>query len=177
MIGWVLPELEPEGDLDKVRATLQAISDWCQHRLSDDLAAIEQADHIRILSVVAVEAEQPGMLENLKEIVFELSEQSDDNPIFQLGELDQLEGVQRRDLKQYFDDRQVCPCDDRYRGDFPKLLLGGRKEMTFDEAVRAIRRGHPNHWGNLYRQLQEMTENKQWPPENYDPDFWQNYNG
>jgi hypothetical protein len=40
----------------------------------------------------------------------------------------------------------MCSCDDRYRDDFPRLLIGPRRrEMPFDEAVTNIRRGDPDN--------------------------------
>jgi hypothetical protein len=178
VLGWIVPDfLETGRDLDKTKALLQAITDWCRQRLSDDLDKLEQSGHIRVLPVVAVESLDEGLLDDLQETIEELSEQHDDSQMFQIGELDRLEGVKRIDLRHYFDDPQVCNCDDRYRQDFPKLLLGERREMPFDEAVRTIRRGHPSNWGNLYQELQDMSNNNEWPPKTYDPDFWQKRNG
>ena len=72
--------------------------------------------------------------------------------------------MRRQDLRNYFRDRQLCSCDDRYRDEFPQLLLGERRDMPFDEAVTTIRRGEPDNWGNLFEELEEMTPSGDWPP-------------
>jgi hypothetical protein len=177
VLGWVVQDSLKAGDLDKTKALLQAIAGWCRQRLSDDLNSVEQAGHVRILSVVAFDNIAEDMLEDLQDVIEDLSEQHDDSQIFEIRWLDRLEGVRRDDLRHYFDDPQVCSCDERYHREFPKLLLNERREMTFDEAVRTIRRGHPSNWGNLFQQLTEMTDNNEWPPKTYDPDFWHKRNG
>jgi hypothetical protein len=93
--------------------------------------------------------------------------------VFHVGELERLAGVRRKDLVHYFQDNQICHCDERYRKDFPTLLLAGRREMPFDEAVKTIRRGEPDNWGNLFEELNAMTKAGTWPPEDYNPHFWE----
>ena len=92
---------------------------------------------------------------------------------FHLGKLEQLASVRRQDLSNYFQDRQLCSCDDRDRPEFPQLLLGGRREMPFDEAVTTIRRGEPDNWGNLFEELRDLTAAGDWPPTDYTPGFWE----
>ena len=57
------------------------------------------------------------------------------------------------------------------------MLLGERRDMPFDEAVDTIRRGYPDNWGNLYTELEEMTQSGAWPPANYDSTFWETRDG
>ena len=53
-----------------------------------------------------------------------------------VGDLERLAGVRLQDLRNYFQDQQICSCDDRYRREFPRLLLG----ETPGDAIR--RSGH-----------------------------------
>ena len=68
-------------------------------------------------------------------------------------------------------------CDDRYRREFPRVLLGGRQEMPFDEAVSTIRRGESDNWGNLFEELGHMIASGEWPPAHYAPAFWESRDG
>jgi hypothetical protein len=68
-------------------------------------------------------------------------------------------------------------CDGRYRREFPRLLLGERLEMPFDEAVTTIRRGEPDNWGNLFEELRNMTAAGDWPPPYDTQRFWESRDG
>ncbi len=68
-------------------------------------------------------------------------------------------------------------CDDRYRREFPRLLLGERPEMPFDEAVTTMRRGEPDNWGNLFEELRDMTAAGDWPPPSDTQRFWESRDG
>jgi hypothetical protein len=100
-----------------------------------------------------------------------------DTESFHAGELEPLARVRLNDLVNYFRNRQICSCHDLYRDKFPTILLGKRRDMPFDEAVDTIRRGYPDNWGNLYTELEEMTQAGEWPPSNYDSTFWETRDG
>lgn len=128
---------------------------------------------MRVLSIVALEAPTSQELAaTVNTLIAEYAKTSFDNPSFHFAELDALSAVTTMDLLRYFSDKTNCGCDDRYRRHFPELLLGGRQEMPFDEAVSAIRRGEPDNWGNLLDELKELSKRGDWPPPHYSPNFW-----
>ena len=88
-----------------------------------------------------------------------------------------MAAVLDEDLRNYFRNETICGCDDRYREPFPDVLLAGREEMPFDEAVATIRRGEPDNWGNLFDELTDLTQAGAWPPPHYDPNFWSKRDG
>jgi len=156
-------------------AGLRAVADWCRGRLGAELGETGQHFKVRVISILALESERT---DELADTVERLIEEYDTEPGFHFGELDSLTTVRRRDLQHYFRNVRVCGCDDRYRELFPDWLLGGRRDMPFDEAVATIRRGEPENWGNLSDELNEMTANGHWPPpQPYDPNFWSQRDG
>ena len=124
-----------------MRRLLQAIADWCRTHLLREMPAGQQDTNSRVLSVVAMEAVSLEVAEALEEHLATLRDMVDDEDGFHCGALDRLAGVRLQDLRNYFQDQQICSCDDRYRREFPRLLLGERQDMPFDEAVTTIRRG------------------------------------
>jgi hypothetical protein len=92
-------------------------------------------------------------------------------PGFHFAELEALGAVRRQDLRNYFRNEAICGCDDRYREKFPDLLLGGRKEMPFDEAVSTIRRGEPDNWGTLFDELRDLTQQRRLATAALRPEF------
>jgi hypothetical protein len=151
-------------------AMLRAVADWCRHRLGAEFGAAGQSEKVRVISILALEAEHAR--EELAPVVERLIDEYDTEPGFHFGELDPLAAVGRQDLRKYFRNETICSCDDRYREQFPDLLLAKRQEMPFDEAVVTIRRGEPDNWGNLFDELTDMTEKGAWPPPHHDPKFW-----
>lgn len=148
---------------------LRAVAAWCG-RLADQLGKGDES-RVRVLSIVALEtaAEQR---EELAGTVERLIEECDAGQGFHFGELRPLSAVRRIDLRNYFADPTICTCDERYRHDFPDRLLAGRSEMPFDEAVATIRRGDPCQWNTLFAELADLKQGGEWPPVEYDPDFW-----
>ncbi len=172
VLGWVLPQ--PLHDADTGERLIRSIAEWCRTTLAEDVANRDNAANIRVISILAMETESPEVTDDLEERVLDLMDDLNDAEAFHLGELGPLTGVRLNDLQNYFRDKQICSCDDRYRDKFPRLLLGPeRREMPFDEAVTTIRRGDPDNWGNLFETLSDMTEAGTWPPAAYDPGFWE----
>ena len=68
-----------------------------------------------------------------------------------------LEGVDETHLCDYFDS-PICWCWDNLRPLYPGLLLAGRDEMPFDEAVRQIKEAKRAGWGVMARRLQAQSE-------------------
>jgi len=172
VLGWVLPQ--PLRDADTGERLLRSIAEWCRTTLADDMAKSTNAANIRVISILSMETETLDLIGDLKACVLDAMDDLNEVEAFHLGELGPLAGVRRDDLQNYFRNREICSCDDRYRNDFPRLLMGSRREMPFDEAVTTIRRGDPNNWGNLYETLSDMTEDGTWPPEAYEANFWEN---
>ena len=118
-----------------------------------DIQVGTQQANVRVISVVAMETASLDVADVLAARITDLTEELNREESLHLGELEALAGVRRQDLSNYFQDHQLCSCDDRYRREFPPLLIGERRrEMPFDEAVSAIRRGEPDNWGNLYEE-------------------------
>lgn len=165
VLGW------QAGKTPANEAVLRAVADWCRSRLGAELGASGRQGKVRVISILALEAEQAN---DLADTVESLIEEYDTEPGFHFGELDRLAAVRRRDLQNFFRNATICGCDDRYREQFPDLLLAKRKEMSFDEAVATIRRGEPDNWGNLFDELTDLTNANPpaWPPPHYDPNFW-----
>jgi hypothetical protein len=129
--------------------------------------------NVRVISIVAIETTSPDVIDTLAASITDLAENLNREESFHLGELKPLAGVRRQDLNGYFQNHAYCSCDNRYRPEFPRLLLGGRSEMRFDEALSAIRRGEPDNWGNLFEELRDLTDSGDWPPASNMPDFWE----
>ncbi|MBO3708761.1 MAG: hypothetical protein J5X21_20580 [Candidatus Accumulibacter sp.] len=153
---------------------LRAVADWCRTRLAEELGAERWQGKVRVLSIVALEAPTTDELSATVEKLIDQydAEAASDKAGFHFAELDALTAVTGRDLRRYFGNETICGCDDRYRERFPDLLLGGRTEMPFDQAVSAIRRGEPDNWGNFFDELGELTRAGAWPPAHDEPNFW-----
>ncbi|ETW97689.1 MAG: hypothetical protein ETSY1_21670 [Candidatus Entotheonella factor] len=173
VLGWVLPQ--PLHDVGTGERLLRSLAAWCRTTLAEDVANSPKQANIRIISILAIDTEAPELADDLEPCVLEAMDDLNDAETFHLGEPGLLAGVRLTDLQTYFRDNQICSCDDRYRDKFPRLLMGKRREMPFDEAVKTIRRGDPDNWGNLFETLSDMTVAGTWPPEAYDPDFWERY--
>ncbi len=171
MLGWTLSG--PLADATTGAELIRVVTDWCSTCLGEDIAAVEREINVRVISIFAIETPSDEIAAELEDTVAELSERYDNEDAFHVGELERLAGVRRQDLTHYFKDTQICHCDDRYRRDFPRLLLGDRAEMPFDEAVRTIKRGHSDNWGNLFEELKTLTEAGDWPPRDSEPYCWE----
>lgn len=152
---------------------LRAVADWCRQRLGAELGASGWQGQVRVISILALETEQANDLVNTVERLIE----DDTEPGFHFGELEPLAAVRSQDLRKYFDNEAICNCDERYRKEFPGLLLGEQRQMPFDQAVATIRRGEPDNWGNLFDELTDMTKTGDWPPKHDDRDFWSKRDG
>ena len=175
VLGWVLQQ--PLTDAEAGARLISAIADWCRTRLCQELPTGQQDAHVRAISVVANETVSLEVAEEIEKRLAVLRENLNDEDGFHCGELAQLASVRLQDLRNYFQDTQICSCDDRYRREFSLILLGGRPEMPFDEAVTTIRRGEPDNWGNLFEELRDLTASGDWPPVDYMPNFWESRDG
>jgi hypothetical protein len=175
VLGWVLQQ--PLADVEAGTRVMHTIADWCRTRLLQDMPAGQHDTNIRALSVVAIETTSLEVAEALEEHLAALRESLNDEDGFQFGELERLASVRLQDLRNYFQDTQICSCDDRYRREFPGVLLGTRPEMPFDEAVTTIRRGEPDNWGNLFEELRDLTAAGDWPPSSDASRFWESRDG
>jgi hypothetical protein len=176
VLGWVLqPPLE---DAEAGVGLIRTIAEWCRTWLLQDMQASTQLANVRVISVVAMETASLDVADVLAARISDLTEDLNSEESFHLGDLEELAGVRLQDLSNYFQDRQLCSCDDRYRREFPQLLIGGgRREMPFDEAVSTIRRGEPDNWGNLFEELRDLTASGDWPPAHYKSTFWDSRDG
>lgn len=107
---------------------LRAIADWCRTHLAEELAAERWQSKVRILSIIALEAPATDALAATVDTLIDeyAGTAAADKSGFHFAELDALSAVTARDLRRYFSNETICGCDNRYRLDFPELLLGGR---------------------------------------------------
>ena len=177
VLGWVLSRRMEDDNVEAVKVLLRAVADWCRQRLLPELLASPPGINIRAVSIAAIETASTTGLEQLRDVVDVMHLELNDTESFHAGELEPLARVRLNDLMSYFRNRQICSCHDLYRDKFPKMLLGERRDMPFDEAVDTIRRGYPDNWGNLYTELEEMAQSGAWPPASYDSTFWETRDG
>ena len=177
VLGWVLSHRMEDEDVEAVKELLRAVADWCRNRLLPELLASPPGINIRAVSIAAIETASATGLEQLRDGIDAMHLELNDTESFHAGELEPLARVRLNDLLGYFRNRQICSCHDLYRDKFPKMLLGERRDMPFDEAVDTIRRGYPDNWGNLYTELEDMTHSGVWPPASYDATFWETRDG
>jgi hypothetical protein len=177
VLGWVLSHRLDDDRIEEVEAPLRAVADWCRHRLLPELLESPPGVNIRAVSVAAIETASADGVAQLRDMLEDMIVELNDTEGFHAGELDPLGRVRLSDLTNYFRNRQVCSCHDQYRDRFPRLLLGERRDMPFDEAVDTIRRGYPDNWGNLFEELEEMSKAGAWPPDHYDSTFWETRDG
>ena len=172
VLGWLLPT--PGDDLERCRTLMDNVTRWCMTRLTHELAELEHRLNLRIISILTLELANPDMTEQIAADIEDLQNAFYADPAFQVGELDVLSGVKKADLRRLFRDADRYRCNDKQRQEFPDLLLAGRPEMPFDQAVAAIRHGYPYNMGKLFDELSELKERGQWPPKQYSADFWKN---
>ena len=175
VLGWIIQT--PWRTTADTVALLRTIAEWCRTHLLQALLDKGQEVYIRVLSVVALELSTAEDAADLEAQITDLMDELNDDATFYWGDLERLAGVHRQDLVKYFQDHELCNCDDRDRGTFPALLLGGRRDMPFDEAVATLRRGTPDNWGNLCVELSSMRDTGEWPPVEYTPDLWEARDG
>ena len=177
VLGWSLSPRMEDDNVEAVAVQLRAVADWCRHRLLPELLASPPGINIRAVSIAAIETASATGLGQLRDVVDAMHLELNDTESFHAGELEPLARVRLSDLTNYFRNRQICSCHDLYRDKFPQMLLGKRRDMPFDEAVDTIRRGYPDNWGNLYAELEDMTQSGTWPPASYDSTFWEARDG
>jgi hypothetical protein len=172
VLGWALPS--PGTDGQRCRAVMEAVTRWCMTRLADELAKLDQRFNLRIISILTLELAGQDLTEEIAAAVKDLRNADEfyRNPAFHFGELEALTGIEKADLRRFFQNADRCRCSDSQREAFPDLLLAGRREMPFDQAVTTIRRGYPYKMGKLFDELSELKECGRWPPNPYSADFW-----
>ena len=122
VLGWVLQR--PLEDAEAGVGLVRIIAEWCRTRLLQDMQASTQQANVRVISVLAMETASLDVADVLAARITDLTEELNREESFHLGELEALAGVRRQDLSNYFQDHQLCSCDDRYRREFPQLLIG-----------------------------------------------------
>lgn len=175
VLGWIVET--PWRTVADMAAILRNIATWCRTRLLPELFSLGQDAPVRVLSVVAVETPTDEATTALEGEIAACIEEMNDAATFHWGEMERLGRVRGQDLTKYFQDADLCTCDDRDRGAFPGLLLAGRPDMPFDEAVATLRRGTPDNWGNLLEELRSMREASTWPPKEGTHHFWEAWDG
>jgi hypothetical protein len=170
ILGWkVLPLRE---DAQRGKQIVRTIAIWCRTCLLQELRQNTPYANVRVLSVVTLEASSDEVSVEMKKQMTTLIKELNNEAGFHFGELAPLGRVNWQDLWNYFHDHQICSCPDPFRSEFPDLILAGRSDMAFGEAVATIKRGEPDNWGNLMEELQDMTARREWPPEEEDKNFW-----
>jgi hypothetical protein len=144
LIAWTLAG---PADAGQRQAVASAILRWSRERL-----AVGCPDDLRVISLIALEPADAEELEDLRDDLqgFDdsLTAGAEYNPTagFRFEAMEPLSGVRKHDLRRYFDWREVCNCPDDLRLVYPDLLLDGRREMPFEEAVALIREARDRGW-------------------------------
>lgn len=110
-------------------------------RFSREALAAGDTGDLRILSLIALETVDAAETEALREALEAEDEAlaaAAPSAAFQYDALATLAGVHKRDLRRYFDSDH-CTCPKPLRPGYPELLLAGRRELPFDEAVDQLR--------------------------------------
>ncbi|MCB1808880.1 MAG: toll/interleukin-1 receptor domain-containing protein [Candidatus Competibacteraceae bacterium] len=180
ILGWEVPMPdETYSDYEYYHGLINVVTHWCQTKLSAALTKSDDNTNLRIISILTLEA-AGSVVEKINSAIEELQDYYDDDdyPQFHVGKIPQLGGVKRIHLRGFFQDEDRCHCSKvAQRKQFPDLLLAGRKEMPFDEAVATIHRGFPDNMGKLFDELSDLTARGLWPPEQYTPDYWNTIDG
>lgn len=146
--------LKPGADPAQRRDVARAILRFNRERLAPGCP-----DDIRVLSLIALEPDDADELDTLRDDLQTLDDTLTDGagynraPAFRFEALDPLGGVDKRHLRAYFGSEH-CTCPDDLRLAYPGLLLNGRREMPFDEAVDLIRAARDQGW-RAWKQARE----------------------
>lgn len=143
LLCWLLDageETEPAAMSSVARALLE----WARSTL-----AVHCPDDLRIITLLLVETDTEETVTRLKADLKgheqALRSAEGPRPSFKLRQMKRLTGVDEDHLRDYFDS-PACRCPDDLKPVYPSLLLAGREEMRFDEAVTKIRKAKNRGW-------------------------------
>ena len=105
VLGWVLQQ--PLEDAEAGVGLIRTIAEWCRTRLLQDMQAGTQQANVRVISVVAMETASLDVADVLAARITDLTEELNREESFHLGELEELAGVRRQDLSNYFQDQSA----------------------------------------------------------------------
>jgi hypothetical protein len=100
VLGWVLQQ--PLEDADAGVGLIRTIAEWCRTWLLQDMQASTQQANVRVISVMAMETASLDVADVLAARITDLTEALNREESFHLGELEELAGVRRQDLSNYF---------------------------------------------------------------------------
>jgi hypothetical protein len=126
--------------------------------LSRERLAVGCPDDLRVISLIALETEDAGELDALREDIEAYDEgltagkEYRRTAGFRFEVLEPLSGVRKPDLRHYFDS-EFCSCPDGLRLGYPDLLLRGQREMRFEDAVALIREARDRGWHAMQAEL------------------------
>ncbi len=151
LLAW---ELTPDDtQVQDIAAVTQAVLQW-----NWEVLAIGCPDDLRIISLLLVEMPSDSDIDRINHVLRDhnnsLRSRAGPRPSFKFKEMRRLSGVDETHLRDYFDS-PVCWCWDALRPVYPRLLLKGRAEMSFDEAVRHIKQAKRIGWGVMAEQLRK----------------------
>jgi hypothetical protein len=153
ILAW---RVKPDAEAAERRATARAVLRFSRERLAPGCP-----DDIRVLSLITLEPADRDELDALRDDLEDFDDQLTEGagynraPSFRFQVLDPLGGVDKRHLRAYFGSEH-CSCPDDLRLAYPRLLLNGRDEMPFDEAVDLIRAARDRGWG-AWKQARETN--------------------
>jgi hypothetical protein len=155
LLCWVL-EPDEDSSAEALAEVAKAALEWTWETL-----AIGCPDDLRVICLLLIEAlddRQVGVIMGaLRDHDKALRARAGARPSFKFREMRRLEGVDETHLRDYFDS-PMCWCWDDLRPAYPGLLLAGREEMPFDEAVKRIKEAKRAGWGVMARRLQHPSE-------------------
>ena len=135
ILAWTLAI---DSSREQREANLLAILEWSREALALDCPKDQ-----RVISLITLQIDDEDELEDLRDSAEDLDERLTDgqdyrrSSSFRFEAMDRLQGVSRRDLKNYFDS-EYCTCPDGLRRAYPELLMQGKKERAFAEVVGLI---------------------------------------
>jgi hypothetical protein len=155
LLSWVL-EADEGASAEPLAEIAKAALEWTWEAL-----AIGCPDELRVICLLLIETPDNEQVQVVKSALRDhekaLRVRAGSRPSFKFREMRRLGGVDETHLRDYFDS-PMCWCWDNLRSDYPGLLMAGRDEMPFDEAVRHIKQAKRSGWGVMATRLQEQSK-------------------
>jgi len=156
LLCWRL-ERDDEPSVEATKAVAQAVLEWSWEHL-----AIGCPENLRIISLLLIETpsheEAEAVQGSLRAHERGLRDRGGSRASFKYRAMSFLSAVDEDHLRDYFGS-PTCWCWDHLREEYPGLMLNGRSEMPFDEAVRLVKRAKAMGWGKMAEELRRGRDN------------------
>jgi hypothetical protein len=155
LLVWRL-EGDDEPSIEAMKAVAQAVLEWSWEHL-----AIGCPEDLRVVSLLLMETpsheEAETVQSSLRAHERGLRDRGGTRASFKYRAMSPLSAVDEDHLRDYFES-PICWCWDHLREEYPALMLNGRSEMPFDEAVRLVKRAKAMGWGKMAEKLRRTRE-------------------